>query len=123
MLLETGFLIPAFHGIAFIAFVQTRVMTQTGKFTAVDLADTNLRFDDNALTPMTDTLVPGGEEGDEDYDDEEDDDDFDEEDDLDTEEVADVDESDPDAADLDDDDLDEDDFPDDDDEDEDEEDV
>jgi hypothetical protein len=107
----------------FISIPQTTDMEQAINPTGFTLADEDIHYDDNGLEPISNTyVIPGGEDGDEDYQDEDeelDEDDFDGE----TEDVADVDDADLDDADVDEDDLDDDDLLLDDDDDEDEDDV
>jgi hypothetical protein len=123
VLLGTYFLPVLFMAHLFISLLQTNDMEQAKKTAGFAILDEDIHYNDNGLVPISNTyIVPGGEDGDEDYqdeDDELDEDDFDGE----TEEVADVDEADLDDADIDEDDLDDDDLLLDDDDDEEEDDV
>ncbi len=118
VLLERHLFSPAVYGIAFYPCLQKMVMIQATKGNGWAMADGDIRFDKNTVTPANGLYaIPGGANGDEDYQDEEDDDDvdddvdLDDDDDLDTDAVAD----DDDTADLDDVEIDEDDLDDDDD--------
>jgi hypothetical protein len=123
VLLAAYFLQMPFMAHLFISLLQTNDMEQAKKTTGFTILDEDIHYDDNGLVPLSNTyIVPGGEDGDEDYQDEDDDldeDDFDGE----TEDVADVDDADLDDADVDEDDLDDDDLLLDDDDDEEEDDV